>query len=154
MHTRTPAQPHVVTRQSLSAQHGTCKHRERRESRHSTCAAVSVKTRPPPPRPTSLVRYLRSRELVCGRHVSSANVTPRSAPHTKRTRHETAAVHRTCTISCAVHTRTPAQPHVVTHTYRQRDIQTYRHTDIHTYSGVVCSAQHATRHPRVPVVVS
>ena len=32
-------------RQSLSAQHGTCKHRERRESRHSTCAAVSVKTR-------------------------------------------------------------------------------------------------------------
>ena len=55
VHTRTPAQSHVVTRQSLSAQHGTCKHRERRESRQSTCAAVSVKTRPPPPRPTSLV---------------------------------------------------------------------------------------------------
>ena len=30
---------------SLSAQHGTCKHRERRESRHNTCAAVSAKTR-------------------------------------------------------------------------------------------------------------
>ena len=36
---------HLHIRQSLSAQHGTCKHRERRESRHSTCAAVSVKTR-------------------------------------------------------------------------------------------------------------
>ena len=43
-HTRTPAQPHVVTRQTLSAQHGTCKHKESRESRHSTCAAVSIKT--------------------------------------------------------------------------------------------------------------
>ena len=30
-------------RKTLSAQHGTCKHRESRESRHSTCAAVSVK---------------------------------------------------------------------------------------------------------------
>ena len=34
-----------VIRQATSAQHGTCKHRESRESRHSTCAAVSVKTR-------------------------------------------------------------------------------------------------------------
>ena len=41
-------------------------------------------------------------------------VTSRSAPHTKRTRHETAAAHCTCTISCAVLIRTPAQPHVVT----------------------------------------
>ena len=47
VHIRTPAQPHVVTRQTLSAQHGTCKHRESRESRHSTCAAVSFKTSPP-----------------------------------------------------------------------------------------------------------
>ena len=36
------------SRQSLSAQHGTCQHsRESRESRHSTCAAVSVKTHVP-----------------------------------------------------------------------------------------------------------
>ena len=42
----------------------------------------------------------------------SVNVTLRSAPYTKRTWHETAAVHRISTISCAVHTRTPAQPHV------------------------------------------
>ena len=44
-HTRTHLFIHSFIRQSLSAQHGTCKHRERRESRHSTCGAVSVKMR-------------------------------------------------------------------------------------------------------------
>ena len=55
-------------------------------------------------------------------------VTSRSAPHTKRTRHETAAVHCTCTISLCSYTCTPAQPHVVTrqtlsaqHGTRERD---------------------------------
>ena len=37
--------PFAGHRQTLSAQHCTCKHRESRESRHSTCAAVSVKKR-------------------------------------------------------------------------------------------------------------
>ena len=42
---RTVAGFHSFIRQTLSAQQGTCKHRESRESRHSTCAAVSVKKR-------------------------------------------------------------------------------------------------------------
>ena len=42
IHSLTHSLIHSFFRQSLSAQHGTCKHRE---SRHSTCAAVSVKTR-------------------------------------------------------------------------------------------------------------
>ena len=67
-----------------------------------------------PPRPSSLVRYMRSR---AGGNWLPPIVTSRSAPHTKRTRHETAAVHCTCTISCAVHTRTPAQPNVGFHSF-------------------------------------
>ena len=54
-----------------------------------------------------------SHALRVGRRLLSATVTFRSVPYTKKTQLETAAVHRTCTISCAVHTRTLAQPHVV-----------------------------------------
>ena len=37
----------------------------------------------------------------------------RDSPQRPIHQHETAAVHRTCTTSCAVHTRTLAQTHVV-----------------------------------------
>ena len=55
------------------------------------------------------------------------------------------------------HTDIQTYRHTDIQTYRHTDIQTYRHTDIQTYrhtdSGVVCSKQHATRHPRLPVIV-
>ena len=51
--------------------------------------------------------------LRAGRRVSSANVTSRSAPHTKRTRHETAVYTALHLVLCSARTYT-AQPHVVT----------------------------------------
>ena len=47
-----------------------------------------------------------------GRRLFSASVTLHSAPHTKKNM-TIVVVHRTCTTSCAVHTRTLAQPHMV-----------------------------------------
>ena len=80
-----------------------------------------------------------SHALRAGRRLLSATVTLRSAPYTKkRTQHETAAVHRACTVSCVVHTRTLAQPHVVFQV---------SHSSTHG-TGTRCATRNTTPHLR------
>ena len=117
-YTRTPGTCATARRDSaasLNARAARARTSEARVTPHG-CTQERLFSSPPPPRPSSLERHCVGQS---GKAADLPCETLRSAPTTKQPQHDTGrdACPTHSTTSCAVYTRTPAQPRGVTHSF-------------------------------------